>query len=116
MTYLNRSALALKGALELWDDDPSRWCKGHFAEDEDGGETYSTNKHAVAWCAMGAVKVSVARKLLNDNWVDNHIDAMFGFGWVDDGTALWNDAPRRTFGEVRDRFTAYFGLCAVQGG
>lgn len=116
MNDLNRSALALKGAIERWDNNPSRWCRGNFAVDKDGGETYSTNKGAVAWCAMGAVEVSVARKLLNDNWVDGHIDAMLGFRWVDDGTALWNDATGRTFDEVRDRFAAYFGMCAVQGG
>ena len=116
MNGLNKSAMALNGAIERWDNKPSRWCKGHFAEDAHGGAIYSTNERAVAWCAMGAVEVSVARELLDDNWVDNHIDAMLGFRWADNGTALWNDSPGRTFEEVRDRFTAYFGLCAVQGG
>ena len=116
---LNRSALALKGALELWRDDPSRWYQGGFAADNDGDVVCSTDGRASAWCAMGAVEAFAAIKLpqeLEDNWVDEHMDAMLGIRWQDDAATIWNDAPERTFDEVQARFTAYFGLCAVQGG
>lgn len=108
MTDLNRSALVLKGALELWRDDPKRWCQWELSRCARGRGVYLNSRYAVSWCAAGAVVAS------GRSFIGLPIRSILDMGDVSIGE--WNDAPGRTFVEVRDRFTAYFGLCAIQGG
>lgn len=81
-------------------DSPEKWTKGAIARDENGDDSiWEHDSKARCWCLTGAVflcygcpSFSVLEKLEN-------ILADEGFG--DCEVSTWNDAPERTFEDVR---------------
>lgn len=62
--------------------DPSKWCQGAMARDINGFGCLSDDPVAAKWCLAGAAnKVGVCLSL---------------------DIITWNDAPGRTFAEVRE--------------
>jgi hypothetical protein len=74
--------------------DESKWTKGAYARDKDGVEGTKSFKAAVCWCLSGAIihcyRLDASRFL---GVIQRRLNVAF--------IADWNDAPERTFAEVR---------------
>lgn len=79
------------------------WCKGHTARLRDGSLSGdSSDLNAVAWCAVGwlsrTFNYGQQRKLAGAIGIAQ--DEFMVTGRL----AAWNDAPSRTFAEVKEAF------------
>lgn len=86
--------------MKAWEllDSPEKWCKGANALTSDGMEVSACDPRACRWCLEGALrkcygsfdlKIQAVRDALNTHYVFE-----------------WNDAPERTFEEVRNALIA----------
>lgn len=105
-TVDQKAAKIVKDALDLLDPKGGHWVKGRFTRIVNPGAP--EKKQVFGYCAVGALRQAAyghqnfsnphtpeykrARKVLGD---------VVGFPNVTD----WNDAPHRTFADVRDAFT-----------
>jgi len=71
----------------------SNWGKGQYARDADGNICAVTDAKAVKFCLIGAAKRCCPEKM---NAIRCLLDKELG-----DIAVSWNDAPGRTFEEVR---------------
>lgn len=75
--------------------DETRWCKGFSARDCDGNPCGSQESVAVRWCLQGAVRKTYG----------SYFQSAIGHDiaqHVGKSVSVWNDAPERTFSEVRE--------------
>lgn len=78
--------------------DESKWTQGSEAKGVDGFEVSSRGPHAVRFCLIGAMERCYG--LLADDEYMHILERIM----VDAGSgdiAHWNDAPERTFADVR---------------
>jgi len=80
---------------ELFSNDRSRWTKEVCARDINGAEVNFYDDSAVCWCLLGASAKCYGIDFEYD--IYNKITAKVGCDVSD-----WNDAPGRTFEEVKD--------------
>ena len=71
------------------------WCKGSFAQDAQGNTVSSHETTATAWCLVGAARQCYPE--LERSFILRQIKEARSMRDV--GT--WNDAPERTFEEVK---------------
>ena len=85
----------LKDARSLL-EDPDKWCKGSFANNESGYPCPAINSEAVTWCAQGAV-YAVSK---TDTW--DQRQAALRMLQIATGTFLtrWNDYDDTTHENV----------------
>lgn len=85
--------LADLDALDALFSDESKWTKGWFARDADGNYVEASGVRAVCWCIYGGfIRVG------NENGLSDAVRASRGTG---DELSDWNDAPERTFADVK---------------
>jgi hypothetical protein len=75
-------------------DSPEKWTQGAMARNADGDVVAVTSPKAVRWCLAGAIKRSNG----TEDW-EKAYDAFFETNKR--RGISWNDAPERTFEEVR---------------
>ena len=93
-------------AYELLSDE-SKWTKDTYARDKDGEPVFpSTDSSAVCFCAQGALcRVYGWLEIEELPKFKALREAVISMGFGDPGInpiTEWNDAPERTFAEVRD--------------
>jgi hypothetical protein len=75
--------------------DETKWCQGSYARDGDDCPTPARSPRAVRWCLVGAChKAYQRREQLKASL--RKLQAR-----VSGPISAWNDAPARTFAEVR---------------
>ncbi len=75
-------------------DSEEKWCKGSNAKDENGIAVIPESPRAIKWCLVGAVYKT---RPFDTVWEDiEKLRAHLGLVISD-----YNDAPERTFAEVR---------------
>lgn len=74
---------------------PSRWTRDAFARDKDGASVQTFHHEAVCWCLVGAMSVSGIYG--STGGLKEVLKAIRGRGALS-----WNDAPGRTFADVRE--------------
>ena len=81
--------------------DESKWTKGYYAKDDKGRHILETHPDAVCWCAEGAINFVYGTDGALRSEAICKLEKVIP---VQDGNwlARWNDAPERTFAEVRD--------------
>jgi len=79
---------------ELYSNDPSRWTKGSDARDINGATVDVDDVSAVCWCLLGAS----ARCYGKGRCIEMHDKIVDKVGCC---VSHWNDAPGRTFEEVK---------------
>lgn len=83
--------------------DPTRWTKGCFAKNKEGIAVPFRSSDAYAFCLMGAVSYCYSDNdndemaLKVDTKIRNYLRQKTGSG----KQASWNDAPERTYEEVK---------------
>lgn len=74
--------------------DETRWCKGTSARDCDDKPCHSQDSGAVRWCLLGAIRKVYGPYYPTIRYkIQNHLH---------EAASHWNDAPERTFSEVRE--------------
>lgn len=74
-------------------DKPEKWSQGSFARNSDGLAVQVSDSKATCWCVTGAVLLCYAEEYdVNICKLQNRLDT---------AVMIWNDAPERTFEEVR---------------
>lgn len=73
--------------------DESKWCQHYYAKDKDGVPVSRLSPEACKFCLSGAMQNCYG---VNQFKIINRINEE-----VDDFMVSWNDAPERTFAEVR---------------
>ncbi len=77
--------------------DESKWTKGAFARTKSGvGLWNGSSPNAVCWCLSGALQVCDARSETKQK-IREHLKIDF--------IPAWNDAPERTFDDVKNLLT-----------
>lgn len=77
--------------------DESKWTKGALARDINGFEVDDVrSEKAVKFCLFGAIDRALGKTFSDSMAIDYQICKKLGKDSV-----LWNDAPERTFAEVR---------------
>ncbi len=75
-------------------DSPEKWTQGAFARTADGDEKDHTDKDAVSFCLLGAI-----RKCYPSLY--QRVDVLAKVRTIlPDGMTIWNDADNRTHAEV----------------
>lgn len=87
-------AAALRAALEGWTEE--QWTKGEYARDKYGGSVSASNPNATCWCSIGRVLLKIQD---SDSAIGFLRKAVHERAW--EAVISWNDAPTRTFSEVR---------------
>ena len=76
--------------------DESKWCKLDYARNKFGKGIDCDHPNACSWCLVGAI-----RKCYPDEHYDK-VRMMYRLPVIQpSGVTGWNDAPERTFAEVR---------------
>lgn len=91
-------------AMDALLDSPERWTVGKLARDVDGQTVKPNSAHACQWCLSGAA-MNVLRADQAASWSDLVFEEVCGLLSRIAGTypiPEWNDAPNRTFAEVKD--------------
>jgi hypothetical protein len=100
----------LKAALELLES--KGWTKEAFARDVNG-KSCDYNS-AVCFCGIGAVRVAICKSVYISNLdlcnEDSYITARDYLDEVSDYWLSWQDAPERTFPEVKAKFLEAIAL------
>lgn len=82
-------------------DSPEKWCQGPYAEDASGEAVDERSPDACSWCLVGAI----SRCYMPDG-DDDLRDYLRACNAIRKAVGVecgrWNDAPERTFQEVRD--------------
>jgi hypothetical protein len=78
-------------------DSPEKWCRGANAVAVDGSETMATSPYACKWCMEGAIN-RCCGPLEARQAALGRVRGMIGQYPV----FAWNDAPNRTFEQVRE--------------
>lgn len=82
-------------------DRPERWCQGALARDgTTGAECDPHSEFATCWCVLGAVSVCYPEHDQHSRAVEAMRLAIYRVKRGQVG--IWNDAPGRTFEEVRE--------------
>jgi hypothetical protein len=84
--------------------DPSCWTQEAFARDKDGELCRPCNDRAEKWCVLGALMRAYGYGAAMDNAIralSQVIPSLDGDSISGEDIAAWNDAPERTFDEVR---------------
>ena len=91
-----------KGTIqELFDDNPKTWTQGSYGRDYNGDPAGPQGGFATSWCILGAA--SKVYPGFNDHKRQEILvrlkryAVVHGFGSI----SGWNDAPNRTFEEVK---------------
>lgn len=82
--------------------DARRWTQGTFARNARGETVATSNPAATCWCLEGAMMRCYPNMYEQDR-VNTTIRRELGLGG---GVVTWNDAPERTFDEVKALVTA----------
>lgn len=80
---------------ELFTDE-SKWTQGHAARNEKGERVWYKSPEACCWCLVGAINkcyVPAIRPEIFEK-ISDYINSRAGI-------SVWNDAPERTFAEVK---------------
>lgn len=75
--------------------DESKWTKSLYARDRDGFATDCDSLTATCWCLDGAMQRCYGLTQ------DYNLAFVCVARRIKSGVVAWNDAPERTFGEVR---------------
>lgn len=105
----------LQRALELLGPNGENWTKGYFAYDEYGMETMGYCDVAKCWCAAGAIQRVINESDYDATYMGVLSRAIFGNDWKPfTGTCIgdWNDAPERTWPEVKAAFERAIALAS----
>lgn len=81
-------------AMDALLDSPEKWTQGCAARDAAGNPVSATSSEARCWCLIGAKRRA---SLWNDFGPNRLFRKLLGRSVVD-----WQDAPARTFAEVKD--------------
>jgi hypothetical protein len=78
-------------------DGPQKWTQGTFARDDCGSPCVAYGPSAVQWCVIGVIQ-----RVYNQDLDKRHqVYTRLMQGVNDPGP--WNDDPKRTWNEVRDK-------------
>lgn len=80
--------------------DPSKWTQGAVARDYKGKPVYPDHEEAVCWCPVGAAQKCYPEYQQALEVGDRIRERIYGEP-RQFGLPQWNDAPGRTFEEVR---------------
>lgn len=85
-------------------DSPEKWTKGHYSRDKLGNPAWPENDDATCFCLMGAIRRCYGFGPRGNEIVKRCCDRI---KCDDSGSSLgpFNDAPERTFDEVRQLIT-----------
>jgi hypothetical protein len=78
-------------------DAPEKWTQGTFARDEHGESCVAYGPSAVQWCVLGALQ------RVYDQDLDRRHQAYRCLMHAVTDPSLWNDDPKQTWQEVRDK-------------
>lgn len=80
--------------------DASKWTQGTYARDKSGLSINEYSRDAVCWCIRGAVKVCYCNNVRYEKYMQIAHAIILDGTWKD--MVVWQDAPERTFEEVRE--------------
>jgi hypothetical protein len=85
-------------------DSEEKWTKRLYARDASGASVSPNDDKAVCWCLIGAIRYCYPDRVHGVfERVENHLRGK-GALKIDElciGASEWNDAPKRTFEEVK---------------
>lgn len=77
-------------------DGPEKWTKGLSARDASGSMVDVDSPYAVCWCLYGAMQRCYGLGTVAISAAYGKVAALVG------SVVAWNDAPQRTFADVKD--------------
>lgn len=101
-------AAALRAALEGWTEE--QWTKGTYARDKNGKEVPSSDPSATRWCSVGWT-YKVSDHPIGAWDLQDALEAAL----PDEEIPDWQDAPERTFSEVRSLWLRAAELAEKEG-